>query len=302
MRGWCFILAVLSTISVFAKQTPKSSNQLEIGLREGLSGLTYKSDYGKLTPGNNTGLDIAYRYESSNVVGLRLGVSFDFSCSYLRNKNYADGYSTTNVQNSPIDVNYTTDFKEAHLQTLLSAPVQIGIFLGDFSIFVGPKVWMNLSADYKQTLNMAKLSVYYPEYDVTIHEGKVYDAGMQTNIAHGKIRDPQKWWAGVSAEFNYLFRSPYRNYGIAVGAYMDFACNTHKVTATDALSMLSITDTRNGVPATRVQESALSTNNHHDGRQMVDRYGYFNCGVKVSFVLINSFTRSCQICKMQHQF
>lgn len=301
MRRWCIILAVLTTVSLLAQQAPKSSNQLEVALREGLSGLTYKSDYGHLVPGNNTGLDVAYRYESSRVVGLRLGVSFDFSCSYLSNAKYKDGYSTTNVQNSPIDVSYTTYFKEAHLQTMLSAPLQIGFFFGDCSVFVGPKVWVNLSADYRQTLYLANLNVYYPEYDVTIYEGKVYDAGLQKNVARGKIREPQKWWAGVSAEFNYLFRLPYKKYGIGVGAYVDFACNTHTVTATNGLSMLSITDTRGGLPAVRVLESVLSTNNHQDGRQMVDRYGYFNCGVKLSFVLISPVKRTCRICKMQHQ-
>lgn len=301
MRKWFLILAVLSTASLWAQQAPKSSNQLEVALREGLSGLTYKSDYGRLVPGNNTGLDVAYRLESSSVVGMRVGLSFDFSCSYLRNTRYADGYSTTNRQGSPIDVNYTTSFREAHLQTMLSAPLQIGFFFGDCSIFVGPKVWVNLSADYRQNLRLADLNVYYPEYDVTIYEAKVYDAGKQENVASGKIRDPQKWWAGVSAEFNYLFRLPYKKYGIGVGAYLDFACNTHTVTPTESLSMLSITDTRLGLPATRVQESVLSTNNHQNQHQMVDRYGYFNCGVKLSFVLISPIRRTCRICKMQHQ-
>lgn len=284
---------------VAAKRT-QPTDQLEIGLREGIAGLTYKSQMGTLTPGNNTGLDIAYRYNSSKILGVRLGLSVDFSGSYFRNPAYADAYSTINAQGTPIDVTYACDLKESHLQTFVSMPLQLGLFFGDWSVFVGPKAWLNLSANYRQTLRMADLQVYYSRYDVHIPEALVYAAGVQINEARGKMDDPQRWWAGLAVEANYLFRLRYNKWGIGVGFYFDYAFNTHHLEPTSNLSLLHITDTRVELPVHRVQESVLRANHHLMDQQVVQRYGYFDVGLKVSFVMMQPTNRGCRICRIQH--
>ncbi|MCQ2334580.1 MAG: hypothetical protein MJZ89_01950 [Paludibacteraceae bacterium] len=293
------IILLLLPICVAARRS-QTIDQLEIGLREGVAGLTYQSQLGKLNPGNNTGFDIAYRYNSSRIFGVRLGLSVDLSGSYFCNSAYADGYSTINAQGSPIDVAYTCDLRETHLQTFVSLPLQLGFFYDNWSVFVGPKAWLNLSANYRQSLRIADLQVTYPQYEVQIPEALVYAAGVRPNEVRGRITEPQRWWAGIAVEANYLFHVLYDKWGIGVGLYFDYAFNSHDLSATSNLSLLSITDTRVELPVHRVQESVLRANHHLTNQQVVQRYGFFDVGLKVSFILMRPTNRGCRICRLQH--
>lgn len=296
----CLLAMAAVAQAAYRPSMPKILHQMELSLRGGISGLTYQSDFGGLEPGGNTGVDLAYIL-MGQYVGFRLGVSFDYSVSKYVASGYADGYSAINMQGSPIDVSYNMMLSESHRQTYLSVPLQLGVGVGDWRLFVGPQVKYCLSARYKQSLEHASVDVYYPEYDVTIYEALAYNTHSQGHEWRGKIADFQKWWYGLAAETDYQFDLGRSGNRLGVGVYLDYGFNPFTVQPTDNKTLFWLTDTRDGLPVSREFRSALEANHHQSGgQQLIRSFRYFDCGIKVSFLLTGQTSghsiRRCKVC------
>lgn len=296
----CLVAAAAAAQAAYRPSQPKLLHQMELSLRGGISGLTYRSDYGGLEPGGNAGFDLAYIL-MGEYVGLRIGASLDYSVSKYVASGYADGYSAVNKQGSPFDMSYKMMLSEAHRQTYVSVPLQLGFGVGDWRLFIGPEVRYCLSARYKQSLENAAVDVYYPEYDVTIHEALVYATASQGHEQRGAIGDFQKLWYGLAAETDYQFELPRSENRISVGAYLHYGFNSFSVAPTDNMTLFWLTDTRDGLPVSREFTPALCANHHlSGGNQLISSFRYFDCGVKVSFLLTRSSSshsiRRCKVC------
>lgn len=297
----CMIAVASVAQAAYHSGRPSIIHQMELSLRGGLSGLTYQSDFGNLAPSGNTGLDIAYIL-MGQYVGFRFGVAFDYSTSRYVAKDYSDQYSAINVQGSQIDISYNMMFSESHRQTYVSVPLQLGIGVGDWRLFVGPEIKYGLTARFKQSIEHASVDVYYPEYDVMIYEALAYDTHIKGNEWKGQIADFQKFWYGLAAETDYQFDIPGRSGNrIGVGAYFDFGFNSFSVMPTENMTLLRLTDTADGLPVSRVFTSALEANHHQSGgQQLIRSFRYFDCGVKLSFLLTRQTSvhsiRRCKVC------
>lgn len=306
MKKFVVLLLLSAAVSVQAVYRSSHSaliHQMELSLCGGVSGLTYKSDFGGLEPGGNTGFDMAYIL-MGKYVGFRVGAALDYSVSKFVKSGYTDGYSAINVQGSPIDVSYNLYLSESHRQTYVSVPLQLGIGVGDWRLFIGPKVMYNLSARYKESLDYAEVDVYYPEYDVTIYDALAYSTLSQQHVARGKMNDFRKLWYGLAAETDYQFELGRSGKYLGVGVYLDYGFNAFNVSPSDNMTLLWLTDTRDGVPVSREFSAALEANHHQSGgQQLIRSFRYFDCGVKVSFLLSReSSSHSIRRCKTCPQY
>lgn len=259
-------------------------NVFEIGMRGGTSGLTYQTDFGHMRPGLNTGIDVAYIYQSPYHVGLRMGIGAEWSQSVFDARSYHDKYSCIDVEKDLMQVEYTmARWTERHHQLYASVPLQMAFYKEGWRLYVGPKVMLPLFFSYTGRATNAELTCLYPVYKSHITEALALSAGtIHKHTQRGVISERPAIWYGLSLETGYAFRISNRQ-KLVVGIYADYMLNQYSASSTDNLSALQITDTADGVPVARVLTSALEANHHITNHQVVHGYGYFAVGVKISW-------------------
>lgn len=270
----------------------------EVGVRGGVSGLTYRSDYGRMTPGLNAGADLMYTYMSAVGVGVRLGLSYDFSTSRFSASEYEDVFS----HECPLgpatydQVKYSiASFADKHQQMYVSVPVELAFRYNKWLLYVGPKLMLPISMKYDATAKDADLSMHMTLPNQWI--GESYSGGgvatlgaiKQDEKQSGDIKSRPIFWAAVRLETGYEIEVDYRN-SIVLSVYGEYGVNPATVKKTDNLSVLSIVDNPNFTgDATsseyihhRVLTSALNANSQ--GNQLVSAYNYFSAGVRVAWM------------------
>lgn len=261
-------------------------NIMEAGVRGGLSGLTYRTDYGVMKPGLSMGLDVAYIYLSPHHIGLRTGVGLEWSQSVFEARNYHDKYSCIDVEDDYMQVEYTmARWTERHHQLYASVPLQIAFYQDDWRIFAGPKVMLPMLFRYENRAENADLTCLFPVYKSHITEALALSAGtIREQTEKGTVAERPLLWYGLSLETGYTLHLNWRQ-DVFVGIYADYMLNRHSVRSTDNLFALQITDTADGVPVSRVLTSALESNHHLSDCQVITSYGYFSVGIKICWQL-----------------
>ena len=147
----------------------------------------------------------------------------------------------------------------------------------------------------------ADLWCTYPYYESTVDEALALRAGLrglqQTSSRENML--PVLWYA-ISLETGYdvyqhVARLRTSSWGLRVSVYADVAINEYEVAKTSNLSVLTLTDTRDGIPVERVLESVLRSNKGYS--PLVQSYRYWACGVKLTFLLQKGEQRRpCRTC------
>lgn len=327
------ILVALMAFSM----TMSAQHGFEIGFRGGTSAMTYVSEYGKWVPNINAGLDLSYKYKSQHYVGFRIGVSADFSQSEFKATNLTDTYvvpAAMEYDGDMLRVNYQIGtFREYDRQLMVSVPVQIGFFGNKWSFFVGPKLSLPIMGWYQQKLDYANLWVENTVTQVTVgsptatpddrNDGSrqggldfVYSAGnkeyYQTNsMPMDKTVFPQ-FMVSLAGDFN--FEIPVRDKGaFGIGVYADFGMYTygdgfmyHNLSKTNNVSTMSLSSMMVSPPFERQYESVLKANmaegQSQGMSQLVSKYGYFACGIKLSYTIWNESQAKLRIKQTQRRY
>lgn len=283
------LLAILLCIPAMMLQ---ARSYLDLSARVGLSGLTYKTDYGNTIPGYHAAIDVGYLYKSPYWIAFRVGASIEAASSSYRKAGYEDSYSVTDVENEIMDVRYNIGvLRERHYSYSASFPVQLGFHIQHFTFLIGPRFSLPFKGSYKQTASNAALAVYYPKYDNLVEESFPLAASRNFEMENKGDLPLPKWQCSLAGELTYDFLIA-SQYGktesfISVGVYFD-AGLTSAPTYPDAdrQGILYLTDTRDGFPLSRIMTPVLQA--WREETPLVAKFGNFAVGFKVAYRLTSA--------------
>lgn len=302
------MLIVLLLLSV----TAHAQHMFEIGAHVGAAGWSAERDYIATNSGVHAGGHMYYNYLSPYIIGFRTGLTFDCHNAGFGKVNYEDAYSTIDVDNEQMDISYSIgNLRERYTYWSVGVPVQLAWNYDRFTLYTGVKAVLPLTCSRKQTVSHAALSVYYPAYDNRIEESYPLaasrDFDMQSADQSRPFREslaagtnPVQWW--LALELNYslplrIWSRKSRPY-VIVGLYFDYCLTQYTPTYSDNPSMIMLSDTRDGLPLQRTLTPVVSS--MRQGSPLVNRYGLFDVGVKISYAISSytppkrKFTKRCR--------
>ena len=281
-RNRCIIGLLLLPLFVYGESL------FEAGLHGGLAGWTAQPVYVNRSVGLHAGAQLYYSYLSPSVFGFRTGVTFDRHAAYFCKQNYEDGYSTVDVEDDQMVIDYTIgSLWEQHSMWSVGVPVQLALTYRRFTLYAGPKVVFPFSGKWKQEIKQAALSVYYPDYENRVYDS--YPLAASSNFEqnnNGSTAFPKvQWW--LAAELNYAlplntWATHYRSY-LMVGVYFDYCLTRVAPARSEAECLIMLTDTRDGLPLQRLYTSVAE--GQRQGRKMVNNYAMFDVGIKLSYAI-----------------
>lgn len=260
----------------------------EMGVHGGIADLSSQPVYIHSQVGFNGGAQLYYNYLSPYVMGLRTGLTLDGHNAGLGMKNYEDHYSTIDVENQRMDIDYTIgNLGERYTMWSVGIPLQLALSKKNILFLIGTKVVFPIANSWKQSVENAALSVYYPTYDNRVYESFPLAASRNFAMSQdGRLALPKvQWW--LATELSYIlpvntWARNYRSY-IVVGAYFDYCFTKYTPVRSDAMSMIMLTDTRDGFPLQRVLTPVMEAN--RQGRKLVRDAAFFDVGVKISYAI-----------------
>lgn len=280
----CKLLIGILTFVVCAQ----AQHTFEIGLHGGVAGFDSQHSYVSPQLGPNAGLHAAYGYYSPYVIGFRIGLSADMHRAGWNKTDYTDSYTTIDVENETMQIDYTIgSLSEIYTTWSAGIAAQIALKWKNVGIYFGPKVVYPLSYSWKEKAQNAALSVYYPDYDNRVYESYPLAASRSFTMEESGKSSLSKIQCWLSGEISYdiPFRSKSKTKsGLTVGIYADYSLSrTDNTTANLQPSLIMLTDTRDGLPLSRVLNPVLSS--QRQGQTLISRYNLFDVGIKLSYTL-----------------
>lgn len=323
-------------VALLGVQTVRAQHAFEFATRIGANALLYESDYGKPMPNYNVGVDFSWKYRSPYYIGVRIGLGFDVAAStfvgqmpafYNGLGEYADHYTVPRSYEPDhmlVDMSYRMDrFTETQQMLIASVPVQLGIFVGDFSMFLGARAGIPVHGCYWQRVRNSYMSLYFPDTDVTIPAAGQLDPNTDAPAAEDVFENITKagnvartvngirtmsndmfplysYHITAMVDVNYSFRiGDYTD--LSVGAYLEYDPIGYSPKVTDNTSLMewrySIDDHTNTPVYRRDYASVLAANRADgvemraegdlSGTQLVRKYNRASVGLRLSISLWN---------------
>ena len=260
----------------------------EMGVHGGVAAWSSQPVYIQSQMGLNGGAHLYYNYLSPYVIGFRIGLSCDYHQAGFRKINYEDHYSTIDVENQQMDVDYLIgSLSERYTTWSIGVPVQLAFSAKNVLFLAGIKAAFPLTNSWKQSAENAALSVFYPAYDNRVYEA--YPLAASRNFAmynEGRLALPKVlWWA--TAELSYKIpinkNSRTHNSYIVVGVYGDYCLSKFTPARSEAISIITLTDTRDGFPLQRILTPVMEAN--RQGQKLVSQMALFDVGIKISYAI-----------------
>ena len=316
-------MAVLLCVALPGVQTASAQHAFEFAGRIGANALLYKSDYGTFMPNYDVGIDFSYKYRSPYYVGWRIGLGVEAAASTFIGKNgYADSYVVPRSYEPDgmlANINYTMgSFSETQQILFASMPLQLGLYFGNFSMFVGVRAEYPIFGHYWQRIKNANMTVYYPETDVEVGRnhgaidpstGEPIVEPLAEKLMAGNVektvngigqlrRESLRWWyVNPIIDLNYSFKVG-DNTDFGIGIYAEYDVYGHKPAATDNTSLMEWHYTRNAqnVPVFRRDFTSVLESNHADGgvmraendfsgNRVVTKYTRLSAGIRLTVSL-----------------
>lgn len=282
MKQYYLILLLCLSLSVRAEHV------FEAGLHGGAAGWNAQTNYVTPRVGFHGGAQIYYTYFSPRIIGLRTGVTFDCHQPGFGKLNYEDSYSTIDVEDQQMEIDYLIgQLREKQTIWSVGVPIQLAFSKKRFSFFVGAKAVFPLANKWKQTVENAALSVYYPAYDNRVYDSYPLAASRDFSmVKEGRLTLPKvQWW--LSLELSYAiplntWAVHYRSY-LMVGAYFDYCFTKYTPAHSNAESLFMLTDTRDGFPLQRVLTPVMEAD--RQGRKLVKDCSLIDVGIKISYAI-----------------
>lgn len=344
-RAWLRI-SLLICVAVLGVQSVRGQHAFEYAARVGANVLHYNSDYGTPLPNYNVGMDFSYKYRSPYYIGARVGLGIDVAAStFVGNTNKLVNGDATNPDgaapvlsgfrdyyvvprsyepnNMEVEYRYNLErFTETQQLIIASVPVQLGLFLGDFSMFLGARVGIPVHGCYWQRVRNANLELYYPDTDVTIPNSGTINPETE-GVATEDIYEPITTAGNVARtvngintlskdafplynlhvtamiDLNYSFKIG-DNTDFAIGVYAEYDPIGYTPTVTDNTSLMMwryAIDEHTNNPVFRRQYTSVMEANYangvkmHDGEigetPIVKKYHRASVGIRFSVSLWN---------------
>lgn len=260
----------------------------EAGLHGGVSGWNTQPVYVDKQVGFQGGAQLCYTYLSPRIIGFRTGVMLDNHHAGFGKSNYEDGYSTIDVEDEQMDIDYSIGrLSETYSIWSVGIPMQVAFSKKNFIFLIGAKAAFPFANSWKQQVDNASLSVYYPAYDNRIYESYPLGASRDFSMANeGKITMPKvQWW--LSMELSYAiplntWAVHYRSY-LVVGAYFDYCFTDYTPGRSNAESLIMLSDTRDGFPLQRLLTPVMEAN--RQSRKLIKDGKLFDFGIKISYAI-----------------
>lgn len=273
----------------------------EMGLHGGLTGWNGKTEYIESRIGFQGGAHLYYDYFSPDIIGFRTGVTIDCHNASLSKTKYEDSYSVIDAEDEQMDIRYSiNELKERYMIYSVGIPLQLALTIKGLHLFAGAKVVFPFANNWNQSVRHAALAVYYPKYDNIIEESYPLAASRDFTMDNsGHLALPNiQWW--FTAELSYTipintWSRRYRSY-IMVGTYFDYCFTRYTPSHSDAVSLIMLSDTRDGFPLQRVLTPVMEAN--RQGRKLVTDGALFDVGIKISYAITpyNPHRRSSHSC------
>ena len=350
-------LSLAICVAVLGVTSLRAQHAFEFAARAGANALLYDTDYGKPMPNYNVGVDFSYKYRSPFFIGARVGLGVDVAAgTYVAGKPGStdqvigtppsdEGASFDPYRHFPImsggaysdyyvmprsyepdamiaNVGYSLDrFTETQQLIIASAPVQLGVFIGDFSLFAGVRVSVPVHGMYWQRIRNSNLKVYYPQgvtfpddagnIDPTTDEAGTsipYDPKTATGIVPNAVNgirplaneryDRFKPHFAVMVDLNYSFKVGDKT-DVAIGAYLEYDPMAYTMQPTNNTSLMEWHYSRdihtNDPVFRRDYVSVLEANRAAGGvmlgegevgeTQLVRKYNRASVGIRISVSL-----------------
>lgn len=260
----------------------------EMGVHGGLAGLSSQPIYVNTKVGFNGGAQLYYNYLSPYVIGFRTGITLDCHNAGFGKTNYEDHYSTIDVENQPMDIDYTIGhLSERYTTWSVGIPLQLALSNKNILFLVGAKAVFPLTNNWKQTVKNAALSVYYPTYDNRVYESYPLAASRDFSMSQtGKLNLPKvQWWLAMELSYILPLNTGSRNSRsyLIVGAYFDYCLSKYTPARSDAESLIMLTDTRDGFPLQRILTPVMEAK--RQDRKLVNTFTLFDVGIKISYAI-----------------
>ena len=275
----------------------------EIGVHGGLSGWSAQTAYIQPQVDFQGGAQLLYAYHSPYLIGFRTGLTFDSHNASFGCTNYEDGYSTIDLDNRSMEIDYSIGkLRERYSFLSVGVPLQLALSGKRYSFFAGVKAAFPLSGSWYETADKAALSVYYPDQNNRVYESFPLGASRDFRLENsGSITLPTvQWW--LSFEFNYAIRlsSPsarIRSY-IIVGVYADYCLTKMKSAENPSENLvIKLSDMKDGLPLQRIFTPVHEA--ERQGQKLLGEHTLFDVGIKVSYALspyetVRSSSRRCR--------
>ena len=265
---------------------PSSAEHLfEVGLRAGAASYGGQYYYVSPVPNLHAGLQLSYAYHSSHVVGFRLAATIDRHRAGFRKENYTDTYSVIDVENDPMQVDYTIGLlNETYTTWGIGIPLQLALAKNHFALYLGPKIVFPLRSSWVEKADEAVLSVYYPTYDNRVYESYPLAASrsfQESQNGTAKLPPVQYW---IAAELSYdipVYTGRRTKSYLSVGLYFDYFLSSVTADPSERISLLMLSDTRDGFPLQRIMTPVVSA--FRQDRRLVTSRNPFDFGVKIAY-------------------
>lgn len=280
---------------------PSSAEYLiEAGFRTGVASYEGQYHYVSPVPNLHAGLQLSFAYHSSRVVGFRFAATIDCHRAGFGKKDYTDTYSVIDVENEPMQVDYTIGYlSERHTVWSVGIPLQLALAKKNVSFYIGPKIVFPLQSRWTEKTEAAALSVYYPTYDNRVYESYPLAASRSfREERQGTVQlPPVQYW--LAAELNYdipVYTAQRVKSYLSVGVYFDYSLSSLTADPSERISLLMLSDTRDGFPLQRIMMPVVSA--FRQGRRLVTSRNPFDFGVKIAyrFAPYNPRSQAFKVC------
>lgn len=260
----------------------------EMGAHGGIAGWSSQSVYVNKQAGFNGGAQLYYNYLSPYVIGFRTGLTLDVHQAGFGKIDYEDHYSTIDVDNEQMEIDYTIgNLSERYTTWSVGVPFQVALSKKNIMFLLGAKAVFPLRTTWKQTVKNAALSVNYPTYDNRVYESYPLAASRDFTMSQsGKLNLPKvQWWLALELSYVIPLHTWSRNSHsyIVVGAYVDYCLTKYTPAKSNVESLIMLSDTRDGFPLQRILTPIMEAN--RQGDKLVNRCALFDAGIKISYAI-----------------
>lgn len=274
----CLLLSVLPL-------TVSAEHLFEVGLRTGLSGFDAQCRYVSPVPDLHAGLQLSYSYQSSHIIGFRVAATIDRNKAGFGKTGYADTYSVIDVENESMQVDYSIGrLREMHTTWSVGIPLQLALAKNRFAFFLGPKMVFPFQSTWTETAQNAALSVYYPKYNNRIYNSYPLAASpsFRETQRGTQVLPKIQYWIAAELSYDFLVHTGRHTKSyLSLGVYFDYCASSVSADPSDRISLLMLSDTRNGFPLQRIMTPVVSA--FRQGRRLVTSRNPFDVGIKISY-------------------
>lgn len=263
----------------------KAEHLFEAGVRAGLAGFDTRCEYVEPFAQMHAGLVLSYAYHSPYILGLRCALNFDRHQAGFTKAGYNDTYTVIDVENDPMQVDYSIGLlNERYTTYSVGIPLQLALSYKGLNLYIGPKLVLPISCSWTETAENCELSVYYALQDNRVYDSYPLAASRSFREGQNGTRNLPKTRFFLATEVCYdilLSSGRFRKSYLSVGFYADYSLSRMEGDPSERISLLMLSDTREGFPLHRILTPVVAAN--RQGKRLVNSLQPFALGLKISY-------------------